>query len=442
MSEDLVTRRLRNQLREFLVGWKLRVIEIEFGNAGISPDTTHQPDVSGDRRRFVEQHYRTLDFRKPADARRFLVAYGAFIDRADRELALTPSPEARTAIDELKLFLRKDGLEYEAGVVVARSTQAKKIFDEAQTLTEVTRVAVFDELRIGSVRWSGRLSEVDFLNRMFDLDTLPSSDGRYSTMAEDVRKHRELNDDWEPDWVFSDTRLALLRGPDATFLEFLCHMVHPTVRPDTAEAARLVASLNVHLAPDGWELASTKSISGRPTYQSRPRGRDLVALPDRQLPDDVLSLEYVRDLATQCEERHASGNYEGAVTLSRTLLEAILTELDRRLSDSPGDDKGELPKQYKRVAKLLRMDDERPELDDRFKDVVRGLVTMVNGFSSLSSKIGDRHARVRKPRAHHSRLMVNAARTAATFLVESYVVQVEAGLLAGRESALKGASNL
>ena len=60
---------------------------------------------------------------------------------------------------------------------------------------------------------------------------------------------------------------------------------------------------------------------------------------------------------------------------------------------------------------------------------MRGLVQTVNGLASLQNKISDRHARTRKPAPHHARVVVNAAKTVAVFLVESFAAQTAAGLL-------------
>jgi AbiJ N-terminal domain 3 len=51
-------------------------------------------------------------------------------------------------------------------------------------------------------------------------------------------------------------------------LDFLALMAHPLVQPDTEQAARLVAALNVLLAPDGWELRTSSFMSGRPVYSA------------------------------------------------------------------------------------------------------------------------------------------------------------------------------
>lgn len=144
---------------------------------------------------------------------------------------------------------------------------------------------------------------------------------------------------------------------------------------------------------------------------------------------DVVSLAYVHELETKIDQRLTTSDLEGAITAARTMLEAVLVELEKQLTSTPGDYKGDLPKQFKAVAKQLRIDDERADLDDNFKQVARGLVQIVNGLAPIRNKMSDGHARVRKPEAHHARVIVNAAKTVATFLIESYLVQRERGLL-------------
>lgn len=154
---------------------------------------------------------------------------------------------------------------------------------------------------------------------------------------------------------------------------------------------------------------------------------------------DVLTLAYVHELASKTDQRMASSDLEGAITAARTLLEAVLVELERELTTAPGDYKGDLPRQFKAVAKQLRIDDERTDLDDNFKQVVRGLVQVVNGLAPIRNKMSDGHARERKPEAHHARVIANAAKTVATFLVESYLAQRERGLLGGHTGSLDNA---
>jgi hypothetical protein len=89
-------------------------------------------------------------------------------------------------------------------------------------------------MKIDGVAWYGRLNDVEFLQRIFDLDALPSSDSRFDTAAGDIWQHRINNDDMPDDWVYADKRVNLLHGSTENFLKFLCETVHPVgflVRP-------------------------------------------------------------------------------------------------------------------------------------------------------------------------------------------------------------------
>lgn len=70
-------------------------------------------------------------------------------------------------------------------------------------VSEVTRRDIVDELRLTKVDWAGRLDEVKYLSRIFDLSALPSNDTRNNTMEGDVGRHRVWwgEVDWEDDWV-------------------------------------------------------------------------------------------------------------------------------------------------------------------------------------------------------------------------------------------------
>lgn len=120
--------------------------------------------------------------------------------------------------------------------------------------------------RAESGQWWGRLSEIGFLGQLYDLESLPSTDPRHATAAEDIARHRVANFDWDDDWVFHDQRFRLAEGPDQVLLDFLAQMAHPLVLPDAEQAAKLVTALNTLLGPDGWELRMSGFISGRPVY--------------------------------------------------------------------------------------------------------------------------------------------------------------------------------
>lgn len=138
------------------------------------------------------------------------------------------------------------------------------------SITEVTRRHLFDALRSTGASWSGSLDEVTFLRRLYDLDRLKSHDPRFTTVEGDIVQHRYNNpEDWENDWVFGDARFGLADGADDVLLRFLAEMIHPAVRTDPGEVQRLLALVNDHLAPDGYELAESRTVSGYPVYAAR-----------------------------------------------------------------------------------------------------------------------------------------------------------------------------
>ncbi|MGW6505125.1 AbiJ-related protein [Nonomuraea angiospora] len=158
----------------------------------------------------------------------------------------------------------------------------------------MTRRDVFDYLRGVEGTWWGRLDEIVFLDGLYDLDALPSSDSRYTTARGDIIQHRMNNHDLGDDWIFEDPRFQLLEGPDKVLLAFLARIVHPEVQPDVDRAARQVDELNRLLEPDGWVLRAHEFLSGRPIYAPVATGKaagPVIPIPLRD--DDASKLDLV-----------------------------------------------------------------------------------------------------------------------------------------------------
>jgi hypothetical protein len=143
--------------------------------------------------------------------------------------------------------------------------------NNSNEITEVTRRDLFDEIIVTKIWYSGRLDEPNFLNRNFNLKELPSNDRRFTNAYDDMCKHTVMNSDWDADWFLHDPRINLLCTDDETFLKFICEMVHPVVRSDNEEVNNLVEIFNWHLANDGYEIAESTKISGRPIFVGRKK---------------------------------------------------------------------------------------------------------------------------------------------------------------------------
>lgn len=118
----------------------------------------------------------------------------------------------------------------------------------------------------------GRLDEISFLSRLYNLDNMPSYDYRYKNARGDIYQHTVNNDDWESDWVFTDGRFQLSNGCDDEYiLNFICEMLHPAVRIESKPWKEYIKKFNEILWADGYELYVSEGISGRDLYKYRER---------------------------------------------------------------------------------------------------------------------------------------------------------------------------
>lgn len=128
---------------------------------------------------------------------------------------------------------------------------------------------------------------------------------------------------------------------------------------------------------------------------------------------------FIDEQVKKCDEKIASGDYYGAITNARSLVEAILTEIEKELDASAPEYDGDLVKLYKRVAKLLNLGPERKDISDTLKQILNGLSSIIAGLAGLRNKMSDAHVASYKPSKHHAKLAVNSAKTICDFLFES-----------------------
>jgi len=159
------------------------------------------------------------------------------------------------------------------GVTIAPKVESRPGSEWRHAKGEVshaTRQNIIDGLRIEQVSWNGRLEDVEFLQRLYDLESLPSTDSRFKDAAGDIWQHRVNNPtDWPDDWIYDDARFNLRQGSSDNFLRFLCEMLHPVVRPDRNETLKLVQHFNEQLRFEGWNLVEEEKIAGRPRFVAK-----------------------------------------------------------------------------------------------------------------------------------------------------------------------------
>jgi len=113
---------------------------------------------------------------------------------------------------------------------------------------------------------------------------------------------------------------------------------------------------------------------------------------------------------------------EGAITISRTILESVCKHILDERNIQYDSNKIELSELYKKAANELNLSPSQ-HTEDIFKQILGGCSGIVNGLGSLRNKLGDAHGKGKvniKPAPRHAELAVNLSGTMALFLLETF----------------------
>ncbi|MCJ2373885.1 abortive infection family protein [Pseudomonas sp. RGM 3321] len=313
---------------------------------------------------------------------------------------------------------------YSAKIVPAREQQADWRSDSSDLPRQV-RVNILDGLRLENVDWYGQLDDVGFLSRLFDLQQLPSTDSRFLDAAGDIWQHRYNNDDWENDWVFTDSRFQLIDGSVEQFLRFLCEVVHPIVRPDRDETLKLVLHFNGQLRSAGWEIYEEERIAGRPRFSFRQRSSSSQAVLRAKTVAEALDAGWMAKEIERLEhsiDRDPALAIGTAKELIETCCKSILTK--RAIPFTKSDDLGDLTK---KVAKELQLVPEgitdATKGAENIRLILRNLTQLTNNLAQLRGLYGTGHGRDGQHRGlqpRHARLAVASAVAFIDFVSETF----------------------
>lgn len=113
---------------------------------------------------------------------------------------------------------------------------------------------------------------------------------------------------------------------------------------------------------------------------------------------------------------------EGAITISRTILESVCKHILDESNIEYDANKIDLPELYKKTANELNLSPSQ-HTEDIFKQILGGCSGIVNGLGTLRNRLGDAHGKGKtqvKPAPRHAELAVNLSGTMALYLLETY----------------------
>jgi len=117
-----------------------------------------------------------------------------------------------------------------------------------------------------------------------------------------------------------------------------------------------------------------------------------------------------------------SNDPEGAITLSRSILESVCKHILDNKGIEYEDNKVKLNDLYKFTAESLNLSPSQ-HTEEVFKQILGGCSAVINGLGLLRNKLGDAHGKGKKPikpAPRHAELVVNLTGSMALFLIETY----------------------
>lgn len=299
-------------------------------------------------------------------------------------------------------------------------------------ITEITRRDIMELLeegmQTGKFHYHGRLDEVVFFSRLYNLDKLPSTDSRpvFNTAYKDIYQHRINNEDWEWDWFYQYYNDNFdLSGNDEKFLLFLSEMFHPTVVGKNQIWQFYLSSINDLLRHDGFRLVKSSSISGRAIYSYKNIENNSII--DKYSNDikQKFNSEYI-DTQIELMIDNIDKHPNVAIGKSKELLEScaktILDEMRITYNNNI-----ELTSLMKKVYSALELDVKSIDKDRKDVEIATkilgNLTAITQNMAELRNAFGDGHGKnstFRNLPSRYAELAVGTSTSVVHFIWKTY----------------------
>jgi len=132
----------------------------------------------------------------------------------------------------------------------------------------------------------------------------------------------------------------------------------------------------------------------------------------------TIDRQYISDLSDRAMKDVNEGNFDSAITKSRTLLEETFCYVIEKKGDTPSDS-GDIGKLYNQVKQLYNMHQDK-NMDKRINGLLSGLEKILAAIAEMRNVGSDSHgvgAKRINIAEHHAKLFVNASLVMADFIL-------------------------
>jgi hypothetical protein len=213
-------------------------------------------------------------------------------------------------------------------------------------------------------------------------------------------------------WWYAEENIRKLNRTDELIKVFDSLLDPRNYMDNEKMLEEVVINLNKYLKFDGYEIVKVDNF-----FKIKDLKSGIVEISKGI---EKLSHEFIKEQIEKCDKKILSEDFDGAITNARSLVEAVLSELEKQLDINPPEYDGDLIKLYRRVQKSLNLEPSRQDISNSLRQVLGGLNSIVVGLAGLRNKMSDSHCRTYKPEKHHAILVVNSAKTLISFLLDTF----------------------
>lgn len=215
-------------------------------------------------------------------------------------------------------------------------------------------------------------------------------------------------------WKYTEDKLREMNGKDS-----VRRIIEDTVDPRRFHGLEItvenaVSEINKFLKYDKYELRKIGD------YYKLTDTKGIVVQAEAS---NAISHQFINEQIEKCKRKILEEDFNGAVTNSRSLIEAIFIEIIERHEGKEVKNDGNVENQWGKVKKIMKLEINKDTLPDYVIQILGGIDTAIKGLAGLSNNAGDRHANKFNTRRHHAKLAANLAMTISDFLIDSWEFQ-------------------
>jgi hypothetical protein len=214
-------------------------------------------------------------------------------------------------------------------------------------------------------------------------------------------------------WLYVEEKIKKLNG-SVKLAKVIEEIVDPRSYYDTEfKVAEAVDKINNIISYDGYLLIEKgkryKIVNTESVYIE---------------PESLGEIEndFLTEQIKKCDDKILEEDFDGAITNARTLVETVIVDILSKY-DLDYQHKGDLIAAYQRIKRLLNLDPSNIDYPDSIKQILSGLISIINGLANMRNEMSDAHTRRYKPERHHAKLAVNSSKTLSEFLIDTLIKQ-------------------